>query len=251
MHSADLRFTIVIITLVIMLLIAVVVITIFIANRRHVQREVQYERELRAAEQEVREQVLVNVARELHDNIGQLLTVLHMQLEQQKFINPAAVPVLAPMSETLSQTMMEVRRVGRSLNSELLDVNGLRNTIEYEVQRLRQLSGYTIHWIQDTEPVVLNKDQKVIVFRIFQEIINNTLKHSGATVINISLSGGNSFRLEVADNGKGFDLEGIMRSSAGSGLKNIISRARLAKLKCNIITANGKGTIFTLDQANQ
>ena len=91
MQDSDIYIGIIITTLVILLLIAGVFITMILANRRHVQqeikmaqREAEYEKELRNAENEVQEQVLSNVARELHDNIGQLLTMVKLQMEPGK-----------------------------------------------------------------------------------------------------------------------------------------------------------------------
>lgn len=247
MPTADIKFTVIITTLLILLLVAVIVITIIMSNKRHVLQEVKYERELRTMEQEVQEQVLVNVARELHDNIGQLLTVMHMQMEQQKIIHPEHAVLLQPVNETLHAVIGEVRRVGRSLNSDLLDRNGLINTIQHEVQRLQQIGKFSVHWHCSAEPE-LSKDQKIVVFRIFQEIINNAMKHSGAANIYINLQGGDRFHLEVRDDGKGFDAMQMMRSSTGSGLSNMIRRAELAKLRCNIAAESGKGATYTLEQ---
>jgi len=254
MLSNDIRFTVIITTLLILLLIAGVIITIFVSNRRNAQQEVKiaqmeldYEKELRATEQEVQEQVLVNVGRELHDNIGQLLTVINMQIQQQQIMNPDALPLLQPMNDTLAQTIQEVRRVGRSLNSDLLDANGLINTLQHEVERLQQLGRFRVHWEFDAEPR-LDKDQKVIAFRVFQEMINNILKHSGATNVYINLYGTDNFRLTVRDDGKGFDHDEMMRSSKGSGLKNMAKRAELGKLKCNISASINKGVTFTIEQ---
>ena len=91
MFANDIVLTVLVTTLLILLLIAGVIITMTLANRRHVQQEVKmaqmeadYEKELRIVENEVQEQVLSNVARELHDNIGQLLTLIRLQLEQEK-----------------------------------------------------------------------------------------------------------------------------------------------------------------------
>jgi len=248
MQTGDIFLMVIISTLVILLLVAVVVITIVLSNRRHVQQEVKYERELRVAEQEVTEQVLANVGRELHDNIGQLLTVMHMQMEQQRIMNPPAIPIITPIAETLGQAIQEVRRLGKSLNSDLLENNGLANTIQNEVTRLRKLDKYTIEWEHDGEPQ-LSKDQRIIVFRIFQEIINNALKHSDASNISIIMSGASGFRLVVSDDGKGFDAEAMMRSTSGSGLKNMVMRAEMAKLKCDIKAAVNKGAVYTLEVA--
>ena len=255
MLAGDIRFTVIVTTLLILLLIAVVVITIFVANRRHVQQEVKmaqmqldYEKELRTTEQEVQEQVLTNVGMDLHDNIGQLLRLTHMQLDQQMIIEPEIQSVLKPMRDTLTHAIDEVRRVGRSLNSDLLDSNGLINTIRFEADRLQQLKKFKIHWENDEAEPQLTKDQQVIAFRNFQEMINNTLKHSGAANIYISLAGKDNFKLSVKDDGKGFDLDEMIRSSKGSGLKNMMKRAELAKLTCNISTSKNKGATFILEQ---
>lgn len=253
MGAADIKFTVIIVTLLILLLIAGVIITVFLSNKRHAEQEVKiaqmqtdYEKELRVAEQEVQEHVLVNVGRELHDNIGQRLTYINMQMEQQKFLYPEVKAALSPLSETLNGTISELRRMAKNLNSDLLETNGLIPTIEQEVGRLRQLH-YNVEWVYDTEPA-LSKDQKVIAFRIFQETLNNILKHAHAKTISIALSGEFRFKLVLSDDGKGFDVEEKMRSAAGSGLKNMMKRAELAKMRCSIESQVEKGSITTLEQ---
>ncbi len=191
------------------------------------------------------------VARELHDNIGQRLTFMNMQLEQQKVMNPVIATPLQPINEMMVQTIQEVRMLGRSLNSDLIEKNGLVYTIGKEVERLQQLDKYTVYWEHDDEPQ-LNKDQKVIVFRIFQEMLNNLLKHAAAKNIYISLAGKERFKMTVKDDGVGFNADEMMNTAKGAGLKNIWKRAELAKLNCHLETApatkGGKGTIFTLEQ---
>jgi signal transduction histidine kinase len=209
--------------------------------------QLDYEKELRSTEQEVQEQVLVNVARELHDNIGQLLTVMNMQLEQQKIINPTITTALDGISDTLTTTTQEVRRLGKSLNSDLLETNGLLHSMGQEIVRLQQLKKYNVAWEYDTEPR-LTKDQRVIIFRMFQEMLNNIMKHSGAKNITVRMDGGNAFRLSVSDDGRGFNADEMMKSPKGSGLKNMAKRADLAKLRLNIHSEINKGAIFTLEQ---
>lgn len=252
MPVSDIQTTVLITTLLILLLIAGVIITVFVANRRHVQQEVKivqmqvdYAQELRKAEQEVQEQTLVNVARELHDNIGQLLTMMRMQLEHQKIVFPAMDESLQGIDNTLEHTMQEVRRLGKSLNSELME--GLVYPMEQEVIRLKQLNKYTVHWEYDEEPK-LAKDQKVIVFRMYQEILNNILKHARSKNIYISVQGKDKFKMVVRDDGRGFDLDEMLKGGKGSGLKNMLKRAEMANLKCHINSAINKGTTFTLEQ---
>jgi signal transduction histidine kinase len=251
--SNDIGTTIYVTTLMILLLVAGVIIAFILSNRRNdrqemkiVQIQMDYEKELRKVQFEVQEQVLVNIGRELHDNIGQLLTVMHLQLEQYKFVTDNRAELMQSMGGTLADTMKEVRRLGKSLNSDLFESQGLINAIQQEVLRLRQLNNYEVEWEYDLEPK-LNKDQKVIVFRIFQEILNNIMKHASARKVQVSLKGADSFSMTMQDNGKGFDYEGMLVSGGGSGLKNMVKRAELARLACNITSIIGKGTIFTLE----
>jgi two-component system NarL family sensor kinase len=252
MQYSEVKAAIIVSTLMFLLLIAGVIITLFIANRRNERQElrmvhmqVNYEKELRKVQFEVQEQVLVNVGRELHDNIGQLLTVMNMQLEQHKYLNPESSVLIPQIGNTLSDTITEVRRLGKTLNSDLFETLGLIEAVEQEVVRLRLLKKYEVEWEYDMEPQ-LTKDQKVIVFRIFQELLNNTMKHAGGKSLQVSLSGNNGFELVVTDDGKGFDLAATMQSAKGSGLRNMTKRAELAKLTCKINSVIGKGTTFTL-----
>jgi signal transduction histidine kinase len=253
MLSNPIVLTVIVTTLLIGLLIAVVIITMFASNKKNVQQEMkmaQMQLDYEKGQREVQEQVMITVARELHDNVGQKLTFMNLQLQQQKAMNVALAQSLQPVSEMMIETIEEVRVLGRSLNSEQIAKNGLLYTIEKEADRLRLLKKFTVHWEHDKEPE-LTKDQKVIVFRIFQEMLNNLLKHSDAKNIYLSLRGEGKFKLVVKDDGKGFDAEEIMKTAKGAGLKNIMKRAELAGLKCELNTKpearGGSGTTFTLE----
>lgn len=255
MFANDILITTILLSLLILLFIAGIVITISIANRRHVKQEINiaqmqlnYEKELRTVENEVQEQVLINVARELHDNIGQLLTLMNIQIEQEKWDKPEMQQVMKPIEETLQSTIQEVRLLGRNLNSDLLEQNGLIKTIDNEVNRLQGLSQFTVHWTNDGIEPVMDKNKRVMAYRIFQEMINNMLKHARAANVYISLQGKGSFSLTVKDDGRGFDMDEAINKSTSSGLKNMMKRASLAELNCNIDAAVGKGCTFTLKQ---
>jgi signal transduction histidine kinase len=245
----DVTYAIVFTTLIILLLIAGVIITIFIANKQRIQREVAYEKELRAVENEVQEQTLTNVSRELHDNIGQMLTFMHLQIERQKQENPDAKSSVKPLEETLASTIQQVKLLGRSLNTDMLEENGLLMSIEQEVTRLQMIKSVAINWENDNVEPILKKDQRLMAFRMFQEILNNAFKHSGAKKISISLSGNKVFMLTIADDGKGFDLNKKMEESSGMGLRNITKRAAMAGFKSEIVASEGKGCIFRLELA--
>ena len=240
-------------TLVILLLIAGVAITIFIANRQRIhqamrmtQMRLDYEKEMRTVQDEIQEQVLANVSRELHDNIGQLLTVMHLLLEQRRVASPGGAKELKPLHETLSTTMQQVRALGRSLSSEVLEQNGLLRSVQAEVARLQQIGSFEVLLDTDAAEPLLNKDQRLMVFRIFQEITNNMMKHANAHKVSVIFAGRDTFFLQVSDDGQGFDVEAVMKEGSGSGMRNIARRAALAGLRSNISSEQGKGSTFTL-----
>lgn len=255
MFQDDIALTILVTTLLILLLIAGVIITMILANRRHVQQEVkmaqmqvEYEQELRTVENEVQEQVLGNVARELHDNIGQLLTLLRIQLEQEKLDDEVMTERLAPLDSTLTDTIDQVRLLSHSLNTDYLENNGLEYAIEKEVNRLSALKRLQVHWEYDGVTPGFDKGKRIMVFRMLQEVLNNTLKHARARNLYIELKAKDSFCLEIRDDGRGFDKEQVMANGKGSGLTNLVKRARLAGINLEISSTIGKGSIFTFSE---
>src|SRR3569833_2101509 len=133
--------------LIILLLVAGIAIVFFIAGQQRLNQETKvarlqadYEKELRIVGNEVQEQVLTNVAAELHDNIGQLLTSMHLQLENKRLISPQIAAQLHPIDETLLHTIKQVKLLGRGLNGDMLLQNGLAHNIQSEMKRLEHLS---------------------------------------------------------------------------------------------------------------
>ncbi|MEZ5018488.1 MAG: ATP-binding protein [Flavipsychrobacter sp.] len=255
MQTNDIVLTIVVITFVILLLIAGVIITMIIANKKHVQQEVKmtqmqldYEKELRVVENEVQEETLSNVARELHDNIGQLLTLIRIQLEQESFDDQELADKLAPADSTLNDTIEQVRLLSHSLNTDHIAQSGFIALIDKEVNRLSSLKRLRFNWDKpNTEPDI-NKDKRIMLFRIFQEIVNNAMKHAGAKNITIIIRSINPLVITIKDDGIGFDLEEINKKGRGSGFTNMNKRAELANFKLEIESNKGKGSIFTLSQ---
>jgi signal transduction histidine kinase len=253
MEINDLEYTIVFTTLTILLFIAGAVITVFIASRQRSRQEIvlsqarlAYESELRTIEAEVQETTLSHIASELHDNVGQLLAVLSMQLEKEKIYQPALGPTLAPAFETLQATIQQVRLLSHSLSHELIAEAELSQVITQEVERLRGASRYKIEFSTDDVEPDISKDSRIVVFRIFQEAITNVLRHSKASSLWISLCAEPTFALKIRDNGSGFDKDAVLASSGGLGLKNMFRRAALANLHCELDTAPGNGCTLTI-----
>lgn len=240
-------------TLIILVLIGAVVSSLFLAHRRQTQQELRftqaqlaYESELRTIESEVREATLTHLAAELHDNIGQLLAVMHFQLENQKMRRPELEATLNPTLQTLNTTIQQVRLLSHSLSHDFIGDAGLQHVIAQELQRLGGLGRQEVSFDSDGTEPSLGRDARTVAFRIFQEALHNAMRHANAHHIRVALRGADGFLLQVSDDGDGFDRDAAVEASKGLGLKNMQRRAALAGLQCQIDTAPGKGCIFTI-----
>jgi signal transduction histidine kinase len=249
--------TFITVTLLILLLVSGLFLTFIISSRQRLKQlvvlsetKLAFEKELRTIESEVTENIMSQFARELHDNIGQLLTALHIQVENQKLDHPEMAESFRPTEIYVSEINQQLRLLSRTLNNDYLGNIGLTAAVELEAERLRGLKRFTVHYSAIKGPAQLPKDQELVVFRIFQEIVQNALRHSSAKNLWITIDTSETFRLEIRDDGKGFDKETMLASGKASGLRNIIKRADLAGLKLNISSTAGEGSLFIIEKVS-
>lgn len=248
MSDTDLYITVIVVSLSLLALTAILFLVMIAgSNRRHRHRaqlaelHLQRDAELRRAEREATEHTLTEVGRELHDNVGQLLTVAQLGLLDHLADAAKAHPRVATGLEALDQAMEEVRRLGRSLNHDHWRHLRLAQALTVEATRLERLGKAKVLLRIDDHPVDPPPDVKTILFRAFQEVVANALRHSGARTLTIALEGIPP-TLRVHDDGRGFDPEA---PRTGSGLTNIITRCRLIGYTATIYTAPGDGCSWT------
>lgn len=256
MDDRTMAITVLAVTFIILILCIGITFVIFTGKKKELKQRVElsetrlhYEQELRAAEQEVQEAVMNHISQELHDNLGQLLTLMRVQVEQGKKKHPDAAMILAPVNETIAAAIRQVRSLSNTLNGDYIERNGLHETITQEVARLQQLDHIAIHFDTDGIEPDLSKDQCLMAFRIFQEMLNNTLKHAQARNIYISLTGADNFLLQVRDDGNGFDVPLATQQAGGNGLRNMHKRAALAGLAFEVVSAPGTGCIYAVQHS--
>jgi two-component system, NarL family, sensor kinase len=240
-------------TLLILLLVVIAVLVIIVSGRQRMKQEKElieskltFERELRQVETEVSEHVMGKFAQELHDNIGQLLTALHIQVENQKIDHPELKESFKPTDIYISEISQQLRMLSRTLNNDYLGHIGLLAAIELEVERMTGLKKFVVHCNALKGPTNLNKNQELMLFRIFQEIVQNALRHSGAANLFIDIKNeGQNFEMSIKDDGKGFNCDEVLNNRLGSGLQNIRKRAKLAGFRAEIISSPDNGCLFT------
>lgn len=257
MNNEELIFAVISTSLLVLLLIAGIIISLFLSSRQRIKQNLElintklaFERELRLVETEVSEHVMSQFAQELHDNIGQLLTATHIQIENQKLDTPELAERYKPIEIYLGEVSQQLRLLSRTLNHDYLGHIGLLSAIQLEVDRLRALNRFTIHWQMPEGVTHLEKNQELMVFRIFQEITQNTLRHSGAKNLYLTIDLHHGFEFCVRDDGVGFNQEVILHSNKASGLRNMIKRAQLAGLELEMKSSPNNGSLFVLKKVN-
>ena len=118
------------------------------------------------------------------------------------------------------------------------------------MQRLQKNTKINFSFTKDIKAQkAFGTNEKIVIYRIFQEVINNIFKHSGATEVNIKLSANPKFKLSIADNGKGFDVAVAKGKNSGIGLNNVISRAEIINFEVEVHSVKDNGTTITLTEA--
>lgn len=210
------------------------------------EKDIVFQKTLNTTIIETQEQVLTNISQDLHDDAGQQLTFINFQLENLKLDHPDLQQLLNPISQSVTQLSQSVRRISHSLNNHLLMQQNLLKSITAEVNRLRSNKNLEVRLnIKDNNRLFVD-NQQIVIYRIFQEIINNILKHSRATVINIDITS-LPFKMTVSDNGRGFNIDdGNPKISLG--LESMKHRATLINYELVIISNPGDGTTIELTE---
>jgi two-component system sensor histidine kinase UhpB len=164
------------------------------------------------------------VARELHDEIGQTLTALMLQLGSTTRHAPQDIKEgLADATETARATVESLHRILRELRPEALDDLGLPSALATLADRVTERTGLPVAVELDEQLPLLASEEELVVYRVAQESLTNVIKHSGASTARLSLKGQeNSVCLVVRDNG-----QGLNGSVSGNGMRGMRERALL------------------------
>jgi signal transduction histidine kinase len=171
----------------------------------------------------------IRIARDLHDSIGQMLSVVKMQVSTLHASAKADEKELTEASlQLVDKTITEVRSISHNLIPEELNF-GLTAAIEELCRSINQSGNTVVNFNYDkaVEALQLNKQTELSVYRIVQEVLSNMAKHAAATQIDVNIHAEeNKILLQLKDNGKGFDTATIQQSK-GIGWKNIMARVNL------------------------
>jgi PAS domain S-box-containing protein len=203
-------------------------------------------RALSATMNRVQEEERRRIARELHDELGQLLTALRLELgimrrDLRKVTTVTLERKIAAMLDLADLTIKTVRRVATELRPAILDDFGLRAAVEHEVASFAERTGIDVRLtIRNDENV--DGDRATALYRIVQEGLTNVARHSGATRVDVRIEGlGTGIEIELRDNGRGI-TEAEVNSISALGLRGVRERAYALGGEAVIESAAGEGT---------
>lgn len=226
-----------------------VIAMVFIHRQRQAQNRLkmdqiksEHEKTLLNIENEIQQDTLSHVGRELHDNIGQLLSLAKL------YLNSSKPEKQSEGKEYLNQIIQEVRALSKSLNLDWVESISLEEFIQNQLEKIKA-SGLCETELQSEEEFgKLEKDQKLILIRVIQECLNNAIKHASPTLVLVSLSRNEQNRIiRIVDNGLGFDTN---IPSTGSGMYNLKKRMGTIGGKFFVTSIPGNGTEIKLELPN-
>ncbi|MBK6976362.1 MAG: sensor histidine kinase [Cytophagaceae bacterium] len=251
-YYSELFVTVVAIILIVILLV-IFIISFFFVHQNRLQKhklekaalQAQFEQEILNAENEIQDSTMKHISRELHDNVGQMLTLVKIQLNNLT----EEIPNNKKISDARSfvaNVLTDIRALSKSLNSDNLLQEGLVSAINFELERVKYLGIYNLEFNFDKGETAINPKNEILIFRIFQELLQNCLKHAQAKNITVNLvESPQCLNLEVVDDGIGFDFQTKIQQSgykSGAGLSNLIHRAHLMNGTLSFEKGIPKGT---------
>ena len=250
MGKTELYLTIVLFNL----FFVVFMIAVIIYIRRYKTKKAEYENELRitneihqkellATQLEIQKETMQQIGRELHDNIGQKMTMV--SIYSQQFLHENKYPELETqfrqISDVVKESIQDLRSLSRTLTNDKISENSIIQLIEEEVNNANSVNKCQVKFQHRGEDPELNVMQKNVLLRITQEFIQNSMKHSGCLNITIDLENNNrELLLQIRDDGKGFNRNAIQ--SDGIGLTNMENRAKIIGADFLLETAPNAGT---------
>ncbi len=207
-------------------------------------------RNLSAHLEDAREDERTRIAREIHDDLGQSLTALKIDLSLlRKRLPPeqkAAIERAESMDVLVEATIQSVKRISMDLRPGILDHLGLTAAIEWQAEEFEKRTGIPCRVVFEPEEISLDKDRTTTVFRIFQEVLTNAARHAEATKISVLLTEqADGLMLHVEDNGKGI-TEKELSDPNSLGLLGMRERVNTWGGSLSISGSRDKGTAVTV-----
>jgi signal transduction histidine kinase len=239
---------------ILVLTLAIVFFVIFYQKRALEARlkqqslEVEYQQKMLLSALESQENERQRLAGDLHDSIGAMLSTIRLSVLTIARTENLNTEGLQQTKKMIDDTIDTVRRISRDLMPSTLEKLGVSQTIQEMCDQHTAVSGIVIEFEQQGKEVHLDKSKEVMLFRIVQELVNNAIKHSKGSCIQVSLNWSDKVLVSVEDDGVGFNFEEKKGTSGGIGLFNMQNRVKMlnGSLEYEAHRTKGSKAILTI-----
>jgi signal transduction histidine kinase len=248
-----LNYLVLIVVILAMMVMLVIIYNYFHKQKIVLKNEIQvvkevHERTLLSTQLEIQEQTFGHISREIHDHVGQRLTLARFYLSSISDKKEDTLILADTASNLIAEAITDLKQLSRSLTSSVIEDNGLLYALEQEVTRIQRLFDWTIKLRVFGESKFISTENELILFRIVQEAIQNIIKYADPKTVLIDFYfTAEKIALEIKDDGKGFEISKINTSSFSekSGLANMKKRTNLLNGSMRIESTPGKGTTLS------
>lgn len=197
----------------------------------------EYGQTLLKSQLEIQEQTLRHISREIHDNIGQVLSLVFLNLNTLKSPDTEKLKFTSGL---VTKAIDDLRGLSKSLNPDRVHTIGITESIKTELAQLERTGIFQTTLTIENDLSDMPPEKTIILYRMVQEVLNNIIKHSQADKILVSIQNDSVIgTILISDNGQGFSVE---NKSSGIGLQNLKQRAALINAEVKIISEVDEGT---------
>jgi signal transduction histidine kinase len=216
-------------------------------NEIEVKNEI-HKRELLATQLEIQQATMQQIGRELHDNIGQKLTLVSLYTQQLLYENkvPEVSERIDQVSQIINQSLQDLRSLSKTLTDDNINQKEIVTLIQEEVDNTNSFKKCKVSFEHNFKQLDLGFAHKNVLLRITQEFIQNSIKHAKCKniFINLNTSEESLWELTIKDDGVGFDKSNI--KSNGIGLTNMKNRAEIIGADFSLDSEKSKGTTLNI-----
>ena len=252
MNFSPTDFLIILSTFIILLvvLMMVAIYSVFIKKKSELIlsqkiKDSTFEQELAYSQVEIKEQTLNYVGQELHDDLGQKLSVARLMTSKMAFSTDIERQKIAKETNLLlGECIQDIRNLSKVFITKQVKHFGFLESLEREIFRIQRLQLIEVDYKINNHDLEINSEHALILFRMIQECINNVIKHSKSKWIQLLVDDQEKWiHIVVSDKGIGFIAN---KNNNGSGLKSMKSRAKIINAEISMISTANEGTVVSI-----
>lgn len=246
-------------TFLLLFFAVIIILFVYSYRKKHVKHlaekeklYAEFQKELLLAQLEMQEQTLKTISQEIHDNIGQTLSLAKLTLNAMDMEQDMSFEKLNHSGALVGKAIQDLRSLSKTMETETVLEAGLVNAIDFALKLLENSGAFQTELKVEGYPARFNPQKELIIFRIVQEAINNVIKHAAANLVVVTcIFEEQLFCLTIQDNGRGFvSPSHDQQMNKGSGLRNMRNRVSLIGGEFYIETSNISGTRLRLELSN-